>query len=326
MKVVYYGLTSKQKLWLKTNKPKYEWRAMSGVLTLRNLPAPSTEIISIHTDSRINSQVLEHLPKLKLIVTRTAGVDHIDLAACHRHKVAVVNSAGLNSASVAEFTFALLLSYLRNIPQALSDGKKLRTGSEKLSGVELSGKTLGIVGTGAIGLKVAQIGSGFGMNLIGYDAKRNLKAAKKLGLTYLGLKQLLQRSDVISVHVPATPLTEHMFNRALLSQVKAGGILINTARGSVVEPKAVSWALDSKKLSAYLTDVLDKEYQIYTHGKASPKDRLIIQWQRQLLKNPKVFATPHVAHYTKESELRILEHTTEVISRFIAGKKITAII
>ncbi len=326
MKVVYFSLNSKQKLWLKTHAPKYDWRAMSGPISSRNLPPEKTEIISIHTDSRITSELLAQLPNLKLIVTRTAGVDHIDLAACHRRKVAVVNSPGLNATSVAEFAFGLLLSYLRNLPEALEAGKKLNFNTQKLSGLELAGKTLGIVGTGAIGLKVAQIGSGFGMNLIGYDAKRNLKAAKKLGLTYLGLKQLLQRSDIISIHVPATPLTDQMFNRSLLSNLKAGSILINTARGSVVDTKAILWALNSKKLSAYLTDVLDKEQQLYLHGRTSAKDRLVIRWQKQLSKHPQVLVTPHVAHATTESELRILEHTNEVIRSYRSGKKISAII
>ncbi len=326
MKVVYFGLSAKQKSWLKSQRSRYDWRAAAGPITLKHLPSQGTEVISIHTESRITSAILDKLPNLKLIVTRTAGVDHIDLAACHRRKVAVVNCPGLNASSVAEFTFALLLSYQRRLPEALQDGKKLLLGSEKLAGLELAGKTLGIVGTGAIGQRVAQIGAGFGMKLLGYDAKRNAKAAKKLGLTYLGLKQLLQRSDVVSIHVPATPLTEHMFNRSLLGHIKHNAILVNTARGSVVEPKAVLWALDNGKLQAYLTDVLDKEQQIYLHGRATPKDRLIIKWQKQLLRHPRVLATPHIAHYTAESELRILEYTHDSIGKFLSGKKISAII
>lgn len=327
MLTTFYGLTAKQKQWLKQNHPHLKLQHKSGSLTLTNLPSRATEIVSIHSDSGINQALLKHLPKLKLIITRTAGVDHIDLAACQRSNVAVVNSSKLNSIAVAEFTFGLILSYLRDLPNSIAVGRQLKFNSAVMEGGELNGKTLGVVGTGAIGSHVARIAKGFGMNILAYDAKRNLSQARQLNMRYLSLKQLVQKADIVSLHVPATPLTEQMINRALLSQFKTGAILVNMARGSVIDSKAVINALNQNRLAGYLADVLQNEQQLRGyHGRLSPKDRLIIKLQKQLAKHPRVWLTPHIAHATEQSMERILEHCVQIIQHFQQGKKISSII
>lgn len=327
MTTVFYGLSAVQKQLLKHSGHKLSFQIKSGQLTLRNLPNPKTEILSIHSDCQINSAVLAKLPNLKLIITRTVGVDHIDLAACRRAKIAVANCPGLNATAVAEFAVGLLIAHMRNMPQSLNLGKKLQFNDTALMGRELADKVLGVVGTGAIGSKVAQIGHGFGMKIIGYDAKKNLKLERKYGLKYMGLKQLFQKADIISLHVPATPLTEHMVNRTLLAQAKHGVILINTARGSVVDTKPLLQGLATGKVSAYLTDVLQNEAHLRSGSKQlSPKEKQVIKEQKLLANHPKVMVTPHIAHGTVESAARVLGYTLEQIAKFKKKQKISQII
>ena len=327
MQTTFFGLSKAQKIWLKANFAGLKVRFQTGSLSIDNLPPQGTEIISIHSDSPVTQEILKRLPKLKLIVTRTAGVDHIDLAACHRLNVAVANNAGLNSIAVAEFTFGMLLTYQRHINKGLTVGRQLKFNDESLIGTELFGKTIGIVGTGAIGSHVARIAKGFGMEILGYDTKKNLSNAQRLGMKYLGLKQLVQKADIITLHIPATPLTEQLFNRTLLSHVKPGAVLVNMARGSGGEPKAVLHVLDKGLLSAYLADVVQNEYQFRSGAiHLSTKDRLILKFQRQLAKHPNTFLTPHIAHATEESSERILRNTAKMIQQFERGKKITVIL
>jgi D-lactate dehydrogenase len=327
MHTIFYSLTKSQQLWLKTNFASFNAKYKTGVLSVKNLPPKNTEIISIHSDSLITQEILQKLPNLKLIVTRTVGVDHIDLAACHRSKVAVANNPGLNSIAVAEFTFGMLLTYQRHIIKGVTFGKQLRFNDENLIGAELFGKTIGIVGTGAIGSHVARIAKGFGMKILGYDTKRNLSNVQRLGMKYLGLKQLVQQSDIITLHIPATPLTEQLFDRTLLSYVKPGAVLVNMARGSVIDPKAVLHFLDKGLLSAYLADVVHNEHQLRLGiSRLSGRDELVMRFQRQLVKHPHTFFTPHIAHATAESGERILRNTVQIIRQFERGKKIQTIL
>ncbi len=327
MITAFYGLSPVQKQLLKKSAPKLKVQIKSGLLSVRNLPSPKTEILSVHSDCQINAGLLAKLPNLKFIITRTVGVDHIDLAACRRAKVAVANCPGLNSTAVAEFTMGLLLVYLRNVPQALQAGKKLQFNDAGFMGGELAGKTLGIVGTGAIGSQIAQIANGFGMTLLGFDARKNRKLEQKFKLRYMGLKQLFQKADVITLHVPATPLTEHLVNRALLSHVKPGVVLINTARGSVVETKALIQAMDNEKVAAYLTDVLQYEAHLRSGQKQlSTKEKQGILEQKRLAKHAQVWVTPHIAHATAEASARVLDYTIQQIARFQKGQKISLII
>lgn len=328
MKIVNYGLNKDQQQKIKQSFPKAVVKNLAGRLTLRNLPPKDAEIITIHTDSSITSEILVQLPNLKLIVTRTVGLDHIDLAACKRHKVQVVNCPGLNATSVAEFTMALMLSLARNMVAASSAGRKFDFGGDfRLFGSELSGKTLGIVGTGAIGEKVAVIAKGFGMKLTAFDVKKNTKLIKATGIKYSNLKNLFKNSDIITLHVPAIKQTEHLVNNALLANLKPGSILINTARGSVVEAGAVVKALESGRMVGYGADVLEHESWLEGNAKGLSKKQLqLVANQKRLAKHPNVLFTPHIAHATVESNARIFAHTIEVISQFLKGKKISSVI
>lgn len=326
MKITFYETTKQQAIWFKQKLAKHKIQFKSGYLSSDNLPSLDTEVLCVSAHSLVGKNELKAMPSLQLIITRTAGTDHIDLAACRRANVRVVNCPGLNAVSVAEFTFGLLLAYMRKLPTSLQQGKQLNY-QVNLIGNELAGKTIGIVGTGAIGSRVAVIAHAFGMNIFAYDAKKNVSLMKLVPVRYLGLKQLVSRSDIISLHVPATPLTDKLINKELLSRFKQKSILINTARGSVVDARAVLNALTSGKLDAYITDVLEQE-SILGSSKShySTKNKNNVVLQKSLAKHPKVWLTPHLAHATLESEQRILEQTLRLIIDFYNRKKLPFVI
>lgn len=327
MKITFFELSPAEKQWVKKQYPKLSAVFQKGHIALDNLPKPDTEIISIHTGCIISTELLAKLPNLKLIVTRTAGLDHIDLTTCKQKGIVVANCPGLNAIAVAEFVFALYLNFIRQIPTSLEAGKRLDFEGADYVGTEIFGKTIGVIGTGAIGANVARIAKGFGMNILGFDYKKNQQLSRKYGLRYLGLKQLFQKSDIITLHVPATPMTEKMLNRTLLSYAKPGAVIINTARGSIVEPTALIQALKKGKLKGYLADVLDHELQMHRHGgKMNHKLATMVKAQRELVKLPNVYITPHMAYASQEASQRILEHSLDNIVKFSRGKKISCVI
>ena len=327
MQTTFYELTNEEKQWVKKHYPHLKSTFSNKPLSAKNVPSLGTEVVSIHTSCPVAEAVLQKMPSVKLIVTRTTGVDHIDLAACRSRKITVVNCPGLNATAVAEFVFGLLLDFYRQIPDSLTIGKRLDFRSSDFVGMELAGKTIGIVGTGAIGAHVAQIAHGFGMQIVGFDFKKNQTLVKKYGLKYMNMKAIFERSDIISLHIPATPMTAKIINRTLMAQAKKRPVLINTARGSIVDSEALLKALKNKQLSGYLTDVFDHELEIISHNqKTSPQVKRIIAAEKAMAKMPNVFITPHMAYASKEASARILAHSLEIIDMFGKGKRIQSVI
>ncbi len=201
----------------------------------------------------------------KAIITRSTGFDHIDIKACNEKKIKVYNIPRYGSNTVAEFTFALLLSLTRKIVKANERVKKLDFNLEGLRGMDIRGKTLGIVGLGEIGTCVAEIAKGFKMNILVFTRTKDTKLAKKIGFRYVDFNTLLRNSDVITFHVPLTPATKHMINMKNIELIKKGAILVNTSRGEVVETEAVIKALDKKILSGAGLDVLEEEELIKSY-------------------------------------------------------------
>jgi D-lactate dehydrogenase len=325
MNTTFYELTAPEKQWVKRKYPKLNSKFLSGSLSVKNLPSASIEILSIHTADIVNEKVLQKLPNLKLIVSRTAGLDHIDLAACRSRKISVVNCPGLNATAVAEFVFGLLLNFYRQIPASLEIGKHLDFRASDFIGTELAGKTIGIIGTGAIGAHVAQIAKGFGMNLIGFDAFKNQDLAKETGLKYVTLMQLVKQSDIMTLHVPAIPSTNKMISAKLLAGFKTGSLLVNASRGAVVDTAAVIKALQSGKLSGFVADVLEVEASPKNVSKFTPSQKKMWALQKKLANLPNVLLTPHTAHATVESDERLFTHTFETILAFQKGKKISCV-
>ncbi len=205
----------------------------------------------------LNAKVLKAASKLKVISKYGVGIDNIDLAAATRQKIIVTNTPGTNSLAVAELTMGLILNVARHI--CCSD-RKIREGQwGKYQGFELKGKTLGLVGSGQIGKEVALLAKGFGMKIICCDLKLDQEWAERVGATYLKLEELLAAGDVISLHLPLDDSTYHLLSKEDLNIMKPTAILVNTARGGVLDEEALYHALKEGKLAGAALDVYEQE-------------------------------------------------------------------
>ncbi len=252
-------------------------------------------------------EVLEQLPDLRLICTRSVGFNHIDMDTCAERRITVCNVPDYGSFVIAEHAFALILSVLRHIGQAAS---KVSTGDfdyHGLKGIALHGKTIGIIGTGKIGRHAAAIARGFGMRILAVDQCRVLDLESRYGVRYVGLDELLASSDIITLHVPALPETIHMIDAKAIASMKNGVIVVNTARGELIDSAALLVGLKSGKIAYALLDVLEHE-----------KD---FQWNEALIKHPHVVVTPHIAFYADESVKQMYEDAFLSIEQWSRGEK-----
>lgn len=317
--IVFYDLTKSQQDWVQAKYPKLDIAFKSGLLTSRNLPNQKTEILSVHSNCKITASMLEKLPNLKLIATRTTGVDHIDLAACKKARVRVVNAAGKNAQSVSEFTIGLILTAARQIMVGAQRVEKGRFEDDGLVGTELLGKTIGVIGTGAIGGGVLRIAKGFGMKLIAHDECKNTELKKELKFQYVPLKEIFEKADIISLHVPGTPQTKHLINERSVKSMKPTAGIVNTSRGSVVDSQAILTALKTNKLAWYAADVLEVEQNIFS-------DRALGKIDKQLVAHERTVITPHMAHGTEEAVSRVMAQTIDQITAFKKNKPVNFVV
>ncbi len=291
------------------------------------------EILSCFVFSEISASLLQQLPKLKMIATRSTGIDHIDLEACRKRNVHVANVPLYGERTVAEHTFALILALSRKIILSV---EKTRSGSfslDGLRGTDLYGKTLGIIGTGNIGRHVAQIACGFEMKILAYDLLPDPEVMKKWKVNYVELPELLQKSDIITLHVPYQKNTHHLINSTHLPLIKKGSFLINTSRGGVVETEALVRGLSEGVFGALGLDVLESEPKIREERELlSTLFQGDLQSVTTLLANeyllhhhPNVIITPHNAFNTKEALERILKTSLENIESFQKGNLLNAV-
>lgn len=283
------------------------------------------EIVSVFIYSKIDRAVLAQLPALKLIATRSTGHDHIDTRACAEHGIMVSNVPTYGENTVAEHVFALLLTISHRLREAMARARSGRFTPEGLEGFDLQGKTLGVIGTGNIGRHVARIARGFAMPVLAFDVKPQPRIAKELGFRYVSLDELLAGSDIVTLHVPALPQTEHLIDARAIGGMKRGAILINTARGSIVDARALIEALGSGKLAAVGLDVLPDEPLIREEAElissiyANQRDIRNLVADHILLNMPNVIVTPHSAFNTREAIARITTTTVDNIVSFLDG-------
>lgn len=278
------------------------------------------DVISVFTSSQINSKIINSFPNLKLITVRATGYDNVDIAAAKAKNIIVSNVPSYGSNTVAEYTFGLILSLSRKIPQAVN---RLKIGFEfdfaGLRGFDLHNKTLGVIGTGKIGVNVIKIATGFGMKVLGCDNYPNEQLAQQLGFTYLPLEEVLKNADIVTLHVPLLPQTRHLINKSNIKLMKKGSILINTSRGAVVETESLFQVLTSGHLAGAALDVLEEEVDIKEEAELLGENQLSAHQYKIILQNhilinlPNVIVTPHMAFYTKEAEESILQTTVENI-------------
>lgn len=258
----------------------------ADIVVLSNLPYPK--------------EVLEQCPNLKAIVVAFTGVDHVAMDYCRNHQITVCNCAGYSTAAVADLVFGMLIGFYRNL--AACDERARHGGTKDgLVGYELEGKKFGVIGTGAIGARVAMIAHAFGCEVYAYSRTR-----KSLpNVTSLALDELLNTCDIISLHVPATPQTTHMIGKRELQMMKSDAILINTARGPVVDNEALAQALLANEIGGACIDVLDQE---------PPFDPSLA-----ILQAPNTLMTPHVAFASKQAMVKRAHIVAENLNAILSG-------
>lgn len=263
------------------------------------------EVISCFIYSKFGKRELDALPNLKLLCTRSVGYDHIDLAECRKRNITVCNVPDYGSHVIAEHVFALLLSATRHIAEADARVESGNFDYHGLRGMSLKGKTIGVAGTGKIGRRVCKIAHGFGMRILAFDKCRTLELEERLGVAYVDFDALLSGSDVLTLHLPANDATGHMLNADTMARMKDGAVLINTARGSLIDTNALVHAVKKGKFSHVLLDVLEHEKNF--------------EENRELISLPQVLVTPHIAFFADESMRRMFEETFTSIDHYRSG-------
>lgn len=311
MKIAFFEIRPGEKEFFQTKLSAHELYFSGEPINLATLPQKDFEVISTHTNSKIDKSTIETLPNLKLIATRTTGYDHIDITSATAKGIIVCNVPTYGEVTVAEYTFALILSLARRIPIAYNRVRSGEFHTDGLEGFDLNGKTIGIVGTGHIGVNVIKIARGFGMKVIAFDAFPNQNLQADLGFTYATLDDLYKQSDIITFHVPGLPQTTHMLNMSHLDTLKKGIYIINTSRGSVVETAALVQGLDKEIIAGVAIDVMEEETHLIENAEATLENHLI--------NHPNVIVTPHNAFNTVEAKQRITETTLANIENFLKG-------
>ena len=295
-------------------------------------------VLSPFVYDQVTAEVIKSLPKLKFITTRSTGFDHIDLKAAAAAGVQVTNVPFYGENTVAEHAFALILSLSRKIHNSYVRTSRGDFRLEGLQGFDLKGKTMGIIGGGHIGQHVARMAHGFEMNVLVYDTFPNKQLAKDLHFQYVSLSDLLKRSDVITLHAPYNKKTHHLLNRQNLKLVKPGAILVNTARGGLIDTTALVEALRTGRLAGLGLDVLEVEKYVFKEerelvspkfsGKVSQDKEMLktIIEQHVLINSDKVVLTQHNAFNSKEAMIRILDTNIDNILAWKNKKEIKCLV
>ena len=284
-----------------------------------------TEVLSVFIYSELSADTLREMPGLRLIATRSTGFDHIDLDYARENDITVCNVPAYGDNTVAEHVFALLLALSHRLVEAVDRTRRGDFGPQGLTGFDLQGRTLGVIGTGRIGRHTASIARGFGMDVLGYDLQPDEEAARRIGFRYVDLDGLLRACDVVSLHVPGNDDTRHLISEREFGLMPDGAVLINTARGTVVHIQSLLRALADGKLAGAGLDVLPEEPTIVEEAELLRRvyrrehDLSTLLANHILLHMNNVVITPHSAFNTKEAVRQILTVTRENILGYLEG-------
>lgn len=282
------------------------------------------EIISIFTSSSANEESLKKLTSLKMLNTRSTGVDHINLDYCKKNKIITTNVPAYGQQAVSEYAFALMGNLIRKITLSYNDMKSGNFDPNRYIGTTLSDKTLGIIGTGNIGCHTAQIANGYGMKILAFDPKPKQELIEKYNLNYVSIEELYKNSDIITLHCPYTEKNHHMIDSEAINKMKQGVCIINTARGELIDTKALLEGLKSRKILGAALDVLESEKIITKKEKytletdqINKQDLANTLINSELIDMENVIVTPHCAYETVEAVHEILDVTIKNIKGYL---------
>ena len=288
-------------------------KAMGDLRDYDSVPASDEEFVRRIRDAEIviagrygfSAESINKAPTLRMIALWQTGYDNVDLPAATSRGIVVSNVHNYAFDTVAEFAFALALNLLRKVDKADMNLRRGMFDWRRYVGKELMGKTLGVIGLGSIGRRVAQIAHGFNMKVLSVTAHPSPERAVELGIKFVDLDTLLAESDIVSLHVPLTPKTEHMLSTSDLARMKTTAILINTSRGKIVDERALIEALKERRIAGAGLDVFEKE--------PLPIDSPLLELDNVVL-------TPHIAFLSEESIDECTRITIENVEAFIKGQ------
>jgi D-lactate dehydrogenase len=321
-----YGLEW-EKDYLKQKLPNCEIVFVQG--STRDCPKKvdaSIEALCVFINSPVSAEFLAQFPQLKFIATRSTGIDHIDLRAAQKNNIVVSSVPAYGKCCVAEYTLGLMLNLSRRIYQACQLPCEGKFFASEMIGFDLMNSTLGVIGTGAIGIRVVQLARAFGMNVLACDTRPNQPLASEFGFSYVTLEQLLSQAHVVTLHVNYNKSTHHLINRENIKKMRHGAYLINTARGAVVETAALVQGLHDGKLAGVALDVLeeeaamDDEMCLLLDKQAAAQKLQIVLANHYLARHPNVIISPHNAYNTIQACQSTWDVTIDNINAFIADK------
>lgn len=329
MKIVFFEVPKKEQSFFSQSFAEAEVFFFEEKLNENNVEkAKDVEVVSVFINSIVSKDIIDLLPNLKFITTRSTGFEHIDLEYCALKGIKVSNVPSYGSHTVAEFAFSLILNLSRNVINA---NNHLRGSMDfnfysSLQGFDLEGKTLGVIGTGRIGKNVVKIARGFEMNVVAYDLHPDLAFAKENNFAYKSLLEVLEESDIVTIHAPYTKENYHLIKRENISKMKKGVFVINTARGALIDTEALIWGINEGIIAGAGLDVLEGERdlkiekEIVASSKSEKIDYKMIVEDQVLIDMPQVIVTPHIAFYSREAEKEIIKTTIQNIKEFFDDK------
>ncbi|MFZ5790092.1 MAG: hydroxyacid dehydrogenase [Pseudomonadota bacterium] len=327
MKVVIFEAEPREAPAFDSLKPANEVQVIAEPLRAANAAEyADAEAVSTFIYSALDRPALERLPYLRLIATRSTGVDHIDAAYCVERGITVSNVPTYGENTVAEHVFALLLMISHRMLEAVGRARSGHFSPRGLQGFDLEGKTLGVVGTGSIGRCVIRIARGFAMEVIAFDVRPDETLARQLGFRYAPFEDVLATADIVTLHVPAKRETHNLLSDHEFARMKDGVVVINTARGSLIDVPALIRALRRGKVAAAGLDVLPDEPAIREEAElicsifCERYDLRTLLADHVLLGMENVVVTPHSAFNTREAVRRIVDTTVANIAAFADGR------
>lgn len=331
MKIAFFELEKWEKEYFEKEITGSELIFFDKPLTAEDLPQiKDVDILAVFVHSQITKEILDGIPNLKFIATMSTGFDHIDGEECKKRGIVVSNVPVYAEYIVAEHSFALLLALSRRLLESVERVKKGNFTPIGLTGFELRGKTLGVIGVGAIGANMIRVAKGFGMNVIAFKRTPDLVMEKQLGFKFVDIDMLYSQSDIISLHVPYTKETHHMLNQESFEKMKNGVIIINTSRGGLIDEAALLNNLNNGKVKGAGLDVLEEEPLLLEEKilltKEFNRDKLMsVVEGRMLVDHPNVIVTPHNAFNSMEALQKIVATTHENIAAFTSGIPINVV-
>jgi D-lactate dehydrogenase len=323
MKIIIYSIKEFEKSYLEqANKMGHELTLVEEALSERTVYlAEGHDVVIIFTNDDASLAVVEKLYEIGVmyVAIRAVGYDNVDIAKARELGVRVANVPEYSPYAIAEHAVALILALNRKIVIASHQVRQNNFTVDKLIGFDLHRKRVGIIGTGRTGSVTAGILHGFGCQLMGFDIAENNDLTEKYNLQYVDLETLCATSDIISVHTPLNSATKYLINRDLLSKMKQGVILINTARGAVMNTEHVLEALENGRIGSLGMDVYEKEKEIffYDHSEQGVDDEML----QKLMSYPNVIITPHQAFATNEALTNIADTVFYNIDKWYKGEK-----